>query len=92
MRSVLPAPLRSGALALIALTSSPGLQACATCFGRSDSALAEGMNLGILSLLGVILTVLTGFAAFIVYLARRSALLAAGRLPEAAVAAKTVVS
>jgi hypothetical protein len=47
--------------------------ACATCFGRSDSPLAEGMNMGILVLLGVILSVLAVFAAFFIFLARRSA-------------------
>jgi len=73
-----------GVQALAALCLTPGLQACATCFGRSDSALAEGMNLGILFLLGVILSVLTAFAAFIIYLARRSALLVPGPHPSAA--------
>ena len=48
------------------------LLACAACFGRSDSKLAEGMNMGILTLLAVVLFVLGGFAAFFVYLARRA--------------------
>ncbi len=47
--------------------------ACATCFGRSDSALARGMNMGIFSLLAVIVSVLSGFACFMVFLARRAA-------------------
>ena len=47
--------------------------ACATCFGRSDDGLAKGMNMGILVLLGFILSVLCGIAGFIVYLARRGA-------------------
>ncbi len=47
--------------------------ACATCFGASDSALAKGMNFGILSLLIVVVGVLSGIASFFVYLARRSA-------------------
>jgi len=47
--------------------------ACATCFGRSDSKLAQGMNMGILSLLAVVFFVLGGIAAFFVYLARKSA-------------------
>lgn len=71
------ASLRAALLGLAACLATPGLQACATCFGRSDSALAEGMNMGILVLLGVILTVLAAFAGFMVFLARRSALLAA---------------
>ncbi len=49
------------------------LEACATCFGRSDSALAQGLNMGILFLLGVLLVVLGGLVAFFVYLARRAA-------------------
>ena len=55
---------------------APATHACATCFGRSDSPLAEGMNMGILVLLGVIGVVLVTFASFFVYLARRSAALA----------------
>lgn len=49
------------------------LLACATCFGRSDSALAEGMNMGILFLLGVVGLVLGGIVGFMVFLARRAA-------------------
>jgi hypothetical protein len=51
--------------------------ACAACFGKSDSALAQGMNMGILALLGVIGTVLMSVAGFFIYLARRSAQTAA---------------
>ena len=63
---------------LLPLLVSPGALACATCFGRSESPLAEGMNLGILVLLGVILTVLAAFATFFVFLARRAAAVRAG--------------
>jgi hypothetical protein len=49
------------------------LCACAACFGQSNSALAKGMNMGIFSLLVVVLSVLGGIAAFFVYLARKSA-------------------
>lgn len=70
----------------------PGLlsgtaRACATCFGRSDSALAQGMNMGILFLLGVVLCVLAALTVFFVHLGRRS-----GRLsePEAASPAKPI--
>lgn len=61
---------------LICLLGGPltaPLLACATCFGRSDSALAEGMNMGILFLLGVIGVVLAGIAGFMIFLARRAA-------------------
>lgn len=50
-------------------------RACAVCFGKSDAALAQGMNMGILTLLVVLVGVLAAFASFFVFLARRSAAL-----------------
>jgi hypothetical protein len=47
--------------------------ACAACFGQSDSDLAHGLNAGILFLFVIVAAVLGGFAAFFIYLARRSA-------------------
>ncbi len=47
--------------------------ACATCFGQSDSPLADGMNAGIFTLMGVITFVLMGVGAFCLFLARRAA-------------------
>jgi hypothetical protein len=41
---------------------------------NADSPLAQGMNMGILALLVVILSVLVTIAGFFVFLARRSAL------------------
>jgi len=59
---------------LLALVLSPSsLFACATCFGASDSDMARGMNMGIFSLLAVVVVVLTAFASFFVFIARRSA-------------------
>ena len=52
-------------------------RACAACFGQSDSPMAKGMNMGILSLLIVVVFVLSGIAAFFVYLVRKSASAAA---------------
>lgn len=46
--------------------------ACAACYGQSDSAMAAGMNWGIISLLGMIVAVLGGVAGFFVFLIRRS--------------------
>ena len=46
--------------------------ACSTCFGQSNDDLARGMNAGIFSLLAVVAVVLSGFATFFVYLAKRS--------------------
>ena len=58
------------------LTSLPqSAAACSACFGKSDSAMAKGMNMGVLSLLVVVVFVLSGFAAFLIYLVRRSALM-----------------
>jgi hypothetical protein len=51
--------------------------ACAACFGKSDDALARGMNMGIFALLIVITSVLIGLASFFIFLARRSARFAA---------------
>ena len=50
--------------------------ACPVCFGQSDSPMAQGVNMGIFFLLGVIGVVLAGFAAFMVYLARRARMFA----------------
>jgi threonine/homoserine/homoserine lactone efflux protein len=60
------------AAALAALTPSP-LFACAACYGKSDSPLASGMNAGIFTLLGVVLTVLTCAALFFVHVIRGEA-------------------
>jgi hypothetical protein len=57
----------SGVFALV----PSSLQACAACYGRSDSALADGMNWGIFTLLGVVLTVLTCILVFFVHIVRK---------------------
>jgi heme/copper-type cytochrome/quinol oxidase subunit 2 len=59
-------------LLAVALAPSP-LFACATCFGQSDSPMAQGMNWGIFTLLGVIVTVLATIFGFFVYLIRKVA-------------------
>jgi len=53
--------------------------ACPVCFGQSDSPLAQGVNMGVYFLLGVVVAVLAGFAAFFVYLARRARMFADDR-------------
>jgi hypothetical protein len=58
------------AAALAVFAPSP-LFACAACYGKSDSALAIGMNWGIFTLLGVVLTVLTCIAVFFVHIVRK---------------------
>jgi hypothetical protein len=56
--------------------------ACSACFGQSDSRLAQGMNMGILSLLVVVIFVLSSIGAFFIYLARRSAQRSAKPAPQ----------
>jgi heme/copper-type cytochrome/quinol oxidase subunit 2 len=46
-------------------------RACAACYGRSDSPLASGMNWGIFTLLGVVVTVLVSIASFFIYIIRK---------------------
>jgi hypothetical protein len=45
---------------------------CASCFGQSDSSLAQGMNWGILAMLVVVVGMWAAFGTFFVYLARRA--------------------
>ena len=62
------------ALLVFALLFTPrAAQACAVCFGNSDSKLANGMLAGVFVLLFVVLAVLGGFAALFVLIARKSA-------------------
>ena len=63
-----------GAALLISLPHSAA--ACSACFGKSDSALAKGMNAGIFTLLFIVTFVLVGFAAFLIYLVKRSSMIA----------------
>lgn len=63
------------ALVLAALTVgvlSDTAQACAVCYGNANSAMTRGMNMGIISLLFVVVAVLSVFAYFFVQLIRRS--------------------
>lgn len=57
--------------AMLAGFAPSSLFACAACYGKSDSALATGMNWGIFTLLGVVLTVLTCVAVFFVHIVRK---------------------
>jgi heme/copper-type cytochrome/quinol oxidase subunit 2 len=62
---------------LFAVVATQSASACATCYGASDSPLAQGMNWGILVLLGFISFVLLGVSAFFIYIARRANAMAA---------------
>ena len=48
------------------------LFACAVCLGNTNSSLRDGMNAGILALLGFAMFMIVSFAAFFVYLWRKS--------------------
>lgn len=65
------------------------LFACATCFGASDSKLAEGMNWGIMTLLVIVGAVLASIASFFVFLARRAAAVNASHLASETIASTT---
>ena len=67
-RQLLLAGVAAGIAALPA-----SVQACAACFGKSDDAMARGMNMGIFALLIVIMSVLAGLTSFFIFLARRAA-------------------
>lgn len=62
-----------GILALVPMAHPGSLWACAACYGQDSGPMAQGMNWGILSLLGIIVSVLVGVAGFFIYLANRSA-------------------
>jgi hypothetical protein len=47
--------------------------ACAACSGRSDDAVAQGLNAAVLTLLLVLLMVLGAFVSSLAYLMRRAA-------------------
>lgn len=60
------------------ILSSHSVFACAACFGTNvDSPLATGMTWGIFTLLGVVVGVLGTIASFFVFLAKKSASVAA---------------
>ena len=59
-------------LAVLLVLQPGSLWACAACYGASDSTMAKGMNAGIFSLLGVVVTVLGSIAGFFIYLAKKS--------------------
>jgi hypothetical protein len=58
--------------AAVAVSAGQSAMACAACYGKSDSSLAKGMNWGIFSLLGVVVSVLGSIAAMSFVLARRA--------------------
>lgn len=74
---------RIGSLLILCLLVMPqALHACAVCYGESDSPLAQGMNWGIMTLLGVIGSVMAGIISFFVFVGRRAATLQAASTLE----------
>lgn len=64
-------------LALALLFAPQAVHACTVCFGNSESKLTQGMLAGVLVLLLCVVSVLGGFVALFVFLARRAAATAA---------------
>jgi heme/copper-type cytochrome/quinol oxidase subunit 2 len=62
-------------LALLLVVTPNDVWACATCYGASDSPLAQGMNMGIMFLLACIGVVILGICVFFAYIIRRAAVL-----------------
>ncbi len=56
----------------VLLSSQPAL-ACSVCYGDPNSAMTQGAQAGVLVLLGVVGTVLTGFASLLIFWMRRAA-------------------
>ncbi len=54
------------------MNAAMSLLACAVCYGAPDAAQTHGMNMGILTMLGVTALVLGGFGGMIIYFARRA--------------------
>lgn len=73
--------LRKMLMVAAAFAPSP-LFACAACYGRSDEPMALGFNWAILTLLGVLLTVLTCVAVFFVHVIRKEDALAKEDAPK----------
>ena len=60
-------------LIALAVPAPSRMFACAACYGGSiDSPMADGMNWGIFTLLGVVGTVLATFLVFFIHIIRRS--------------------
>lgn len=68
----------------VVLTTPRATLACAACSGRSDDAMALGLNAAVLTLLAVLLTVLGALVGSLTYLIHRAAKhpLALNGMPE----------
>ncbi len=59
------------------LLSAQHVLACSVCYGDPNSAMSQGAQAGVLVLLGVVGTVLTGLASLLIFWMRRAAQLEA---------------
>ena len=82
MKRALKMLIAGAGLLAVTLAQPLPLRACATCYGASDSPLAQGMNWGIAFLLVVVGSVLAGISLFFVQISRRSAAVEAKSSPE----------
>jgi hypothetical protein len=64
--------VRSSILTIALLATPRAALACPVCFGNADSPLAIATNTGIIFMLGIVGSVLCGFASFFIYLMRRA--------------------
>ena len=64
--------LRISSVLAAALLLMPSLNACTACFGKTDEALAQGMNAGIYVMLIFVVAAWVLFGSFFVFIARRS--------------------
>lgn len=76
-------PYLSLAFVMAISTVARDAWACPVCFGDPNSPMVHAMNWAILLLLGITGGVLTGFAAFIVYLFKRSRMMLGEGVDEA---------
>ncbi len=58
---------------LAALLTAQPVLACSVCYGDPNSAMSQGAQAGVLVLLGVVGTVLTGLASLLIFWMRRAA-------------------
>ncbi len=64
---------------LVTLSSAQPALACSVCFGDPNSSMTQGVQAGMLVLLGVIGVVLTALAALMIFWMRRAARLEASQ-------------
>lgn len=70
--------MKTGLFMLLAALLPTHVFACAACYGANvDTSMTEGMNWGIFTLMGVIVTVLASIVTFFVLIIRKAQALAA---------------